>query len=218
MRVSGDSLICITRASSQAQARERRQWRRILPAACSSLLPSPDAFDAFRPSSSFSSSSSSLEPFEPPPAAVAPRRVVVTGLGMVTPLGCGVETTWKRLIEGKCGVRAITPDDLKMDNFDRETRMHTFEQLTSKVAATVPGGTDRGEFNEELWLNSKEHRSIARFIGYALCAADEALRDANWITTEQEQKEMTGVSIGGGTGSISDILDAAQMICEKRLR
>ncbi|KAF8008183.1 hypothetical protein BT93_K1996 [Corymbia citriodora subsp. variegata] len=164
-----------------------------------------------------SSSSSSLESFEPPPA-VAPRRVVVTGLGMVTPLGCGVETTWKRLIEGECGIRAITPEDLKMDNFDGETRLHTFEQLTSKVAATVPRGTNQGEFNEELWLNSKEHRSITRFIGYALCAADEALRDAKWVPTEQEQKEMTGVSIGGGTGSISDILDAAQMICEKRLR
>lgn len=61
-------------------------------------------------------------------------------------------------------------------------------------------------------------RSIARFIGYALCAADEALSDAKWAPSEQEQKEMTGVSIGGGTGSISDILDAAQMICEKRLR
>ncbi|KAK2630939.1 hypothetical protein EUGRSUZ_L03681 [Eucalyptus grandis] len=134
--------------------------------------------------------SSSPEPFEPPPA-VTPRRVVVTGLGMVTPLGCGVETTWKRLIDGECGIRAITPEDLKMDNFDGETRLHTFQQLTSKVAATVPRGTNRGEFNEELWLNSKEHRSIARFIGYALCAADEALRDANWLPTEQEQKEMT---------------------------
>ncbi|KAI6672734.1 hypothetical protein NL676_000640 [Syzygium grande] len=114
---------------------------------------------------------------------------------MVTPLGCGEETTWKRLIEGKCGVSAITPDALKMDNFDREMRLHTFEQLTSKVAAMVPRGTVRGEFNEELRLNSKEHRSIARFIGYALCAADEALRDANWITTEQEQKEMTVINI-----------------------
>ncbi|XP_017974662.1 PREDICTED: 3-oxoacyl-[acyl-carrier-protein] synthase, mitochondrial [Theobroma cacao] len=148
----------------------------------------------------------------------SPRRVVVTGLGMVTPLGCGVETTWKHLIEGKCGIRALTPDDLKMNAFDRETQMLTFDQLTSRVAAIVPCGTNPGEFNEDLWLNSKEHRSIARFISYALCAADEALKDAKWVPTEQEQKERTGVSIGGGTGSIRDILDAAQMICEKRLR
>lgn len=96
--------------------------------------------------------SSSLGP--PPP--VTPRRVVVTGIGMVTPLGCGVPTTWKRLIEGECGVRAITPEDLKMNSsFDRETQLYTFDQLTSKVAAVVPCGTKTGEFNADLWLNSK---------------------------------------------------------------
>lgn len=78
-----------------------------------------------------------------------------TGLGMVTPLGCGVEATWKRLIVGECGVRAITPQDLKMSEFDEETRLHTYDQLTSKVAATVPCGTNSDQFNEEIWLNSK---------------------------------------------------------------
>ncbi|KAM3697080.1 hypothetical protein ACJW31_06G085800 [Castanea mollissima] len=162
-----------------------------------------------------SSSSPGFGAFDSPPV-VHSRRVVVTG--MVTPLGCGVETTWKSLIEGGCGIRAITPEDIKMNSFDRETQLHTFDQLTSKVAAIVPCGTNPGEFNQDLWLNSKEHRSIARFIGYALCAADEALKDAKWVPSEQEQKERTGVSIGGGIGSITDILDAAQMICEKRLR
>ncbi|XP_023874241.1 3-oxoacyl-[acyl-carrier-protein] synthase, mitochondrial isoform X1 [Quercus suber] len=164
-----------------------------------------------------SSSSPGFGAFDPPPV-VHSRRVVVTGLGMVTPLGCGVETTWKSLIDGGCGIRAITPEDIKMNSFDRETQLHTFDQLTSKVAAIVPCGTNPGEFNQDLWLNSKEHRSIARFIGYALCAADEAIKDAKWVPSEQEQKERTGVSIGGGIGSITDILDAAQMICEKRLR
>ncbi|XVF21065.1 hypothetical protein REPUB_Repub12eG0058400 [Reevesia pubescens] len=163
------------------------------------------------------SSSSTSFPLPPPPLSSL-RRVVVTGLGLVTPLGCGVETTWKHLIKGKCGIRAITPEDLKMNAFDKETQMLTFDQLSSKVAAVVPCGTNPGEFNEDLWLNSKDHRSVARFISYALCAADEALKDAKWVPTEQEHKERTGVSIGGGTGSISDILDAAQMICEKRLR
>lgn len=154
-----------------------------------------------------------------PPPPVTPRRVVVTGIGMVTPLGCGVQTTWKRLIEGECGVRAITPEDLKMNSsFDTETQLYTFDQLTSKVAAVVPCGTKTGEFNADLWLNSKEHRSVSRFIGYALCAADEALKDAKWAPTEQEQKERTGVSIGGGIGSITDVLEASQLICEKRLR
>lgn len=80
---------------------------------------------------------------------------IVAGLGMVTPLGCGVETTWERLTAGWCGVRAITLEDLKMDGFDRDTQLHTFDQLASKVAAIVPCGTNVGEFNEELWLNSK---------------------------------------------------------------
>ncbi|KAL5985422.1 hypothetical protein ACLOJK_027406 [Asimina triloba] len=137
------------------------------------------------------------------------------GLGMVTPLGCGVDTTWKRLIDGGCGIRALSLEDLKMDGFDKDTSLHTFEQLTSKVAAIVPFGTSQGEFNEEIRLNSKDHRSIARFIAYALCSADEALRDAKWMPDDLEKKERTGVSIGGGIGSMSDILDAAQMICEK---
>ncbi|RDY07645.1 3-oxoacyl-[acyl-carrier-protein] synthase, mitochondrial [Mucuna pruriens] len=154
----------------------------------------------------------------PPPPVVSSRRVVVTGLGMVTPLGCGVDTTWKRLIDGKCGVRALSLEDIKMNGFDKETQLNAFDQLTSKVAALVPTGTNPGEFSEEIWLNSKDNRSIARFIAYALCAADEALKDSSWFPTEQEDKERTGVSIGGGIGSISDILDSAQLICEKRLR
>ncbi|KAL4361334.1 hypothetical protein GQ457_04G024800 [Hibiscus cannabinus] len=154
----------------------------------------------------------------PPPPLPSPRRVVVTGLGLVTPLGCGVETTWERLIEGRCGIRAVAPEDLKMNAFDKQTQMLTFDHLTSKVAAIVPRGTGPAEFNQDLWLNAKDQRSVARFISYALCAADEALKDAKWVPTDQEEKERTGVSIGGGTGSISDILDAAQMICEKRLR
>ncbi|KAL0886980.1 hypothetical protein Bca101_010963 [Brassica carinata] len=133
------------------------------------------------------------------------------GLGMVTPLGRGVETTWRRLIGGDCGIRGLTPNDLKMNSFDDEKKSYTFDQLSSKVAAFVPHGTNPGEFDEGLWLNSKE---IAKFIGYALCAADEGLRDADWLRTKEEEKERTGVTIGGGIGSISVIVEAAQMICE----
>ncbi|EPS57968.1 hypothetical protein M569_16848 [Genlisea aurea] len=155
--------------------------------------------------------------FDPPPSSSF-RRVVVTGLGMVTPLGSGVEVTWRRLVEGECGIRAVGLEDLKMGGFDTETQMHIFDQLTSKVAGIVPCGSNPGEYNEQLWLNSKDYRSIARFIGYALCAADEALRDANYMPTSQDEKERTGVSIGAGTGSISDILDASKMVCEKKIR
>ncbi|KAK4280637.1 hypothetical protein QN277_012236 [Acacia crassicarpa] len=166
---------------------------------------------------SFSLPAGSSRVFGPPPI-VSSRRVVVTGLGVVTPLGSGVKATWNNLLEGRSGIRALTLEDLKMNVFNKETQLKTFDQLTSKVAAVVPSGTNPGEFNEEIWLNSKEHRSIARFIAYALCAADEALKDSNWFPTEQKQKERTGASIGGGIGSIGDILDAAQMICEQRIR
>ncbi|MED6139814.1 hypothetical protein PIB30_087537, partial [Stylosanthes scabra] len=167
---------------------------------------------------SISSSSAVGRAIVDPPPVVSSRRVVVTGLGMVTPLGCGVDKTWRHLIDGKCGVRSLRLEDLQMSGFDRETQLSTFDQLASKVAAVVPTGTNPGDFNEEMWLNSKDHRSIARFIAYAVCAADEALKDSNWFPTEQEHRERTGVSIGGGIGSISDILDSAQLLCEKRLR
>ncbi|XP_010113089.2 3-oxoacyl-[acyl-carrier-protein] synthase, mitochondrial, partial [Morus notabilis] len=99
-------------------------------------------------------SSSGVKALGDPPI-VHSRRVVVTGLGMVSPLGCGVETTWNRLLKGECGIRSLTTDDLKMHSFDRETQLYTYEQLSSKVAAVVPCGTKPHEFNEELWLNSK---------------------------------------------------------------
>ncbi|KAK9050021.1 hypothetical protein SSX86_029930 [Deinandra increscens subsp. villosa] len=165
----------------------------------------------------FSSSGGSHEPLKPPPL-FPQRRVVVTGLGMVTPLGCGVETTWKRLIKGESGIRALSIEDLKMSAFEKDTQLYTFDQLTSKVAAIVPCGTKLGEFNEALWVESKHGKSISKFISYALCAADEALRDADWVPSEQEEKEKTGVSIGGGIGSMGDIMDASQLICEKRIR
>lgn len=79
---------------------------------------------------------------------------------MVTPLGCGVKSTWKRLIEGGCGIRKLSPEDLQMNTFDPEIQLHTYDQLTSKVAAVVPCGTEPGEFNEELWLNSKVKEDI----------------------------------------------------------
>ena len=68
------------------------------------------------------------------------------------------------MIEGECGVRAITPEDLKMSSFDSETQLYTFDQLTSKVAAVVPRGTKTGEFNANLWLNSKVPVKFSSFL------------------------------------------------------
>lgn len=89
---------------------------------------------------------------------------VPVGLGMVTPLGRGVETTWRRLIGGECGIRGLTLDDLKMKSFDEETKLYTFNQLSSKVAAFVPYGSNPGEFDEGLWLNSKVFLKLNLFL------------------------------------------------------
>ena len=74
---------------------------------------------------------------------------------MVSPLGSGVETCWQRLIEGKCGIRALCADDLKMDGIENETLLHTLEQLPSQVVAALPYGTGPGEFDAEYWLHPK---------------------------------------------------------------
>lgn len=163
------------------------------------------------------SSHSSSDIFGPPPV-LAQRRVVVTGLGMVSPLGSGVETCWQRLIEGKCGIRALCADDLKMHGIENETLLHTLEQLPSQVVAALPYGTGPGEFDAEYWLHPKDKKYLSRFISYALCASEEALKDASWFPEDSEEREKTGVSIGGGIGSISDIFEASNLISERRLR
>ncbi|GJM90516.1 hypothetical protein PR202_ga06803 [Eleusine coracana subsp. coracana] len=146
----------------------------------------------------------------PPPRTGAGRRVVVTGLGAVTPLGRGVRNTWDRLVSGDCAVRALAAEDLRLPG-DASAAGSTLVQLPSRVIAAVPRGKGEAEFDHEAWTKDK---SISGFISYALCAADEALKDANWLPSEDEKKERTGVSIGGGIGSISDILDASQMVIE----
>ena len=93
------------------------------------------------------------------------RRVVVTGLGMVTPLACGVETTWRRLIQGQSGARRI-------ESFD-------VSDLPCKIAGQIPRGDGSdGTFNPDQWMEPKEQRKVDKFIVYAMCAARQALDDA----------------------------------------
>lgn len=73
----------------------------------------------------------------------------------MTPLGCGVSPAWRALVEGRCGVRALAPSDLRMDGFDEAAVAHTYDQLPSKVAAAVPRGKEEGEFDEDAWIQSK---------------------------------------------------------------
>lgn len=128
------------------------------------------------------------------------RRVVVTGLGLVTPLGNGVQTTWERLIQGKSGVRRI-------DTFDTEA-------FPSKVAGLVPLGTEKGQFNSTDYMAPSERRRIDTFILYGIAAAEEALTDSGWVPETEEQREMTGVMIGSGVGGLPRIYEASVLLKE----
>src|ERR1700712_2092151 len=115
------------------------------------------------------------------------RRVVVTGLGMVSPLGCGVEPTWKRILNGESGAK-------KIDTFD-------VSDLTSQIACVVPRGDgSNGTFNTGQWMEHKDQRKVHDFIVFALCAAKQALDDAGWHPASEEDRCATGVMIGSGIG------------------
>ncbi|CAO2651610.1 Nn.00g041800.m01.CDS01 [Neocucurbitaria sp. VM-36] len=124
------------------------------------------------------------------------RRVVVTGLGLVTPLGIGVRQTWKRLVEGRCGVVSI------------KDRSPDFGKLPSQVAGLVPIGEKKdGMWDVKEHLSPGDERRMARFAQYAMVASEEALSDAGWLPTRDEDLEVTGVYMGSGIGSLDDVYD-----------
>jgi len=130
------------------------------------------------------------------------RRVVVTGLGMVTPLGCGVEPTWKRLLKGESGAG-------KIDSFD-------VSDLACKIACEIPRGDgSNATFNPDQWMEPKEQRKVDEFILFAMCAARQALDDAGWRPTSYDEQTTTGVLIGSGIGGIEGIAEAAIQLHEK---
>ena len=130
------------------------------------------------------------------------RRVVVTGLGLVTPLACGVEETWSRLLAGQSGASAIT-------------KFRT-DDLATKIACQVPrgDGTD-GTFNPDQWVDAKEQRRMDDFIIYGLAAAKQAVTDSGWEARSEEDKQRTGVLIGSGIGGLDGIEQASILVHEK---
>jgi len=130
------------------------------------------------------------------------RRVVVTGMGMVTPLGCGVEVTWQRLVAGKSGAR-------KIEKFD-------VSDLPAKIACEIPRGDGSdGTYNPDQWMEPKEQRKVDAFITYAMCAARQALEHAGWKPESYEDQTRTGVMIGSGIGGIEGIAETAITLKEK---
>lgn len=130
------------------------------------------------------------------------RRVVVTGLGLVTPLGTGVQHNWDRLVSGKSGISAITRFDVS--------------DIPCKVAGQVPRGTEvEGGFVADAYVSSKDQKKIDDFILYAIGAADEAIKDSGWKPADDEQAERTGVMIGSGIGGLPAIYDGSVLLAEK---
>ncbi|MGV3635417.1 MAG: beta-ketoacyl-ACP synthase II [Pseudorhodoplanes sp.] len=130
------------------------------------------------------------------------RRVVVTGMGMVTPLGCGVETTWQRILQGRSGARQI-------DTFE-------VSDLPCKIACMIPRGDGSdGTFNPDQWMEPKEQRKVDPFIVYALAAARQALDDSGWKPETHDDQCATGVMIGSGIGGVGGIAEGALLVKER---
>ncbi len=130
------------------------------------------------------------------------RRVVVTGLGMVTPLACGVEETWTRLLAGESGAGPIT-------RFDASN-------VQTKYACEIPfGDGSDGSFNPDDWMEPKDRRKVDDFILYGMAAATQAVRDSGWEPTAEEDRQRTGVMIGSGIGGLASIAETAVLIKER---
>ncbi len=133
------------------------------------------------------------------------RRVVVTGLGLVTPLGCGVDETWSRLIKGESGLGSIQSFDVS--------------DLPCKVAGQVPrGDTAEGKFNPDDWVEPKEQRKMDTFIIYAMAAGIQAVEDSGWKPQDEPSRERTGVMIGSGIGGLPAIAEGAVTLLERGAR
>ena len=134
------------------------------------------------------------------------REVVVTGIGLVTPLGVGNEVNWKRLISGKSGINKI--------------RNFSTDDLPCKIAGQIPNkeNDNEGGINFEDWLDAKELRRIDRFIAYGLVASELAIKDSNWIAKTNEDKEKTGVLVGSGIGGLETIANTTEILNTKGIR
>ena len=130
------------------------------------------------------------------------RRVVVTGLGTVNPLGCGVEASWANLLASRSGAKRI--DDFVVDD------------IACQIAHRIPlGSLEEGKFNPDDWMDTKEQRKVDPFIVFGMAAAAMAIADAGVEPKTQDDAERTGVLIGSGIGGVGGIYDASVTLFEK---
>src|SRR5207237_7750226 len=130
------------------------------------------------------------------------RRVVVTGLGLVTPLACGIQQTWQLLLAGQSGIKRIEKFDVS--------------DIPCKIAGNVPRGNGSpGAFNADDWMEPKEQRKVDDFIVFAMAAATQAMDDSGWKADTAEKQERTGVLIGSGIGGLNGIAETSLLLKEK---
>jgi len=130
------------------------------------------------------------------------RRVVVTGVGIVCPLGSGAETVWSNILASKSGAARVTGFEV--------------DDLACQIACQIPyGDASEGKFNPDDWMEPKEQRKVDPFIVYGMAAAGQALQDSGFEAKTEEQKERAGVLIGSGIGGIGGIYDAAITLKER---
>jgi 3-oxoacyl-[acyl-carrier-protein] synthase II len=129
------------------------------------------------------------------------RRVVITGLGMVTPHGCGVEITWKNVLAGSSAARPV-------ERFE-------VSDLPSRIACSIPRGAAAGEFNADDWMDPRDQRRVDPYIVFAMAAARQALDDAGWHPSAPDEQNTTGVIIGSGIGGIEGISETALLLADK---
>ena len=130
------------------------------------------------------------------------RRVVVTGLGLVTPLACGTEQTWRRLLSGESGIKRIEKFEVS--------------DIPCKIAGQVPRGDGSdGSFNPDDWMEPKEQRKVDDFILFAMTAAAQALNDAGWHPREYEDQITSGVLVGSGIGGVEGIAETALLLRDR---
>jgi 3-oxoacyl-[acyl-carrier-protein] synthase II len=129
------------------------------------------------------------------------RRVVITGLGLVTPLGAGAGHVWSNLLAGKNGAKRITEFDVS--------------DIACQIGCVVPRGSAPGEFNPDDWMEPKEQRKVDDFIVYAVSAADQAIADSGWSAKTEDERARSGVLIGSGIGGLQGIERASILLQEK---
>ena len=132
------------------------------------------------------------------------RRAVITGIGLVSPMGVGIQTNWDRLLAGRSGARRIVEFNV--------------EDLRCKIACFVPRGTEPGEFDTDAWVPPSDQRKMDPFIVFGVAAAQQAIEDSGWMPEDEESRVRTGVLVGSGIGGLSTIEAGAITVHERGAR